>query len=79
MQFRQSRQEGVELAGIIGREHARQPIVSGIVDSQACLDAGELLAAFAEQAERFAQLVGFRNIFGIIDDRIGAARKWQLR
>src|SRR5580704_2420731 len=70
-------QKDVELAGIIRREHAREPVVRGIVDGEACLQASETIAGAAEYIDRPAELIGFRYVFGVIDDRVGAAREWQ--
>ena len=76
-QRRKSGQKYVELAGIIGREHASQPVISGVVDGQAGLNASKPAAGAAERIEGAAQLVGVRRILGVIDDGIRAAREGQ--
>ena len=43
-----SAEEGIELAGIIGREHAGEPVIGAVVDGQARLHAGEPMAAAGE-------------------------------
>jgi hypothetical protein len=77
VQPREPGQEDVELAGIIRREHAGEPIVGGIVDGQARLHASEPSAVPAEHLDSAAELIEFRTVLGVIHDRISAARQWQ--
>jgi hypothetical protein len=72
-----TRQESIELAGVIGREHAGKQIVVGIVDRQARLHASQPLVAVPEQLERPAQLIGVRRVFGVIHNGENATRKRQ--
>src|SRR5271156_498047 len=77
VQRRKSGQEGIELAGIIGREHAGEPVVDAVVDVRARLREGEPMAAAAKRGDRVAQLIRFRLILRVIDDGVGAARQRQ--
>ena len=77
MQSRKAGKEGVELAGIIGREHARAPVIGDIVDGEARLHASQSIAAAAKGVERAAELIGFRYVFGVVDDGEGTARERQ--
>ena len=70
MQRREAAKENVELARIIGREHAGEPIIRGVVDGEARLHASEPIAALAKRIDRAAKLIGFRLVLGVIDDRV---------
>src|SRR5579871_1626374 len=61
------RQKSVELAGIPGGEHAREPAIAGVVDGQCRLHACQLLVAREKGVESATELTRFRNVFRIID------------
>ena len=65
------------MAGIIGREHAREPVIGGVVDGQARLQAGEPVVGSHEDIDGAPELIGFRHIFGVVHDRVNAARQRQ--
>ena len=77
VQRRQAGQESIELAGVSSREHARQPAVRGVVDRQRRLHAGEPCIGRHERIDGAPQLIGFRHILGVVDDRERAASEWQ--
>jgi hypothetical protein len=77
VQRRQAGQESIELAGVSGREHARQPAVRGVVDRQRHLHAGEPFVGHHERIDGTPELIGFRHILGVVDDRERAASEWQ--
>ena len=78
MQRRKAGKEDVELAGIIGREHARASQLSAVLSMVrlACTQV-EPIAAAAKGVERAAELIGFRRVLGVVDDGVGAARERQ--
>ena len=70
-------QHGVEMPGIFGGEHPRQPAVGLVVDAQAGLHAADPRSTPRESLERGTQLIRRRTILGIEHGDDTAAREQQ--
>ena len=53
----------------------RQPIIADIVDRESCLHASEVFWPAIISRQRFSQLIGFRDIFGIVNHQKFSAHK----
>jgi hypothetical protein len=70
---RKAREQHVEQTRIFRGEHAREPIVLGVVDGELRLHAGEPFVMRQERLERAPQLVGLGPVFGVEDRHEHAA------
>jgi hypothetical protein len=77
MQGRKSGQERIELSGIGGREHAREPTVGRVVDRQRRLEAGNPRVGRRERIKSAPELIRLRDVFGIVDDSERTSGKWK--
>src|SRR5579863_5799136 len=77
MQCGEATKKNVELTGIIGGEHAREPVIRRVVDGETCLHASESGATTVKRLERAAKLIGLGLVLGVIDDRVSTARERQ--